>query len=590
MRLKLLFSTVFCALSIMVSAQVTKVGIIGIGSPTGNWDVDTDLVQNATDTAKWSGTFDLTAAKCKLRANDAWDTAWGSTDWPTGIADTKGPDMVIKYKGKYNVDFNHVTGAFNFGVITDIGIIGDATVGGFDYDTDMFQLETDTNQYEQRITLKAGKVKFRQYNAWATAWGASTFPTGVATLTGGDIIVAAGTYNVSFNKSTGAFNFEEIKAYNSIGAIGTATGGGLADLDLTKSPDDADVWFGQLSLVAGSLRFRANDTTLVSWGGGLAWPAGTASKDSAALVVPTAGKYLVVLNVKTGEYKFFQAVGIIGPSTPGGWGADTDMLPNATNPFVFEGRLKLLDGDAKFRADNDWKISWGGALFPAGPASSANIPVSAGDYKISLNTVNGAYSFFAVVAYDSVGLIGINGPNANWTDPVFMKKDPLDEFHFFLPSATVTTSPSKNDGVKFRVGRNWDVNWGNPTAWPSGVGTQGGDNIQTIAGTYKVDLNTTSGAYSFGPVSSTINLLDQSALALSPNPVSNWLTIEVKDALLQGETRVIFLDATGRQVISQTVQVTDVARLDVSALVPGNYFIQITNGKYMVGRQVSVQH
>ena len=53
------------------------------------------------------------------------------------------------------------------------------------------------------------------------------------------------------------------------------------------------------------------------------------------------------------------SVGIIGPSTPGGWDADTDMVQDTANADLWSLTITLLDGEAKFRADDDWTVNWG---------------------------------------------------------------------------------------------------------------------------------------------------------------------------------------------------------------------------------------
>jgi starch-binding outer membrane protein SusE/F len=598
MRLRLLFSLFLTAFSCLSYAQVTAVGIIGPATVNG-WDgPDTDLIQDPVDTAKWSATITLKAGDCKFRANDAWDLSWGSTDFPSGVAiSANGPNMKVPAKGTFLIEFNHVTGDFKFTVISDIGIIGDATPGGWDADTDMYQDEADTNAYFLTLPLIAKGAKFRANNDWAFSWGGDTYPSGTGDSTNGANIniASAGNYRVTFNKSTFAYNFEEIKAYNSIGMLGTATGGGTVDVDLTKTATNPDIWAGEATLSVGTLIFRANDTTAVMWGD-TSWPAGTAKANGPSVNVKTAGKYLITLNTKTGYYNFFQTVGIIGDATPGGWGASTQLAQDATDKFLFKGRLDLTTAEAKFRADNAWNIDWGGATFPAGIATpgGANIPVSAGDYKIEFNSATGDYKFDLVVAYDSIGLIGEAGPKASWTEDAIMKVDPADEFHFTLSPVTLTnaatnpTTGAVEGGVKFRANKGWDINWGS-AGFPTGIGTQNGANIQTVAGTYKAEVNTLTGAYAFGPVSGTINLLDQSALALSPNPASSWLNLEVRDVQLQGETQVLVYDAAGRIVLNNTINVVDNARIDVSGLTPGQYLVHLSNGKYMVGRMVAIQ-
>ncbi|MFM2230229.1 MAG: hypothetical protein RL607_1487 [Bacteroidota bacterium] len=50
--------------------------------------------------------------------------------------------------------------------------------------------------------------------------------------------------------------------------------------------------------------------------------------------------------------------------------------------------------------------------------------------------------------------------------------------------------------VKFRQNLDWAVNWGSNT-FPNGTGTQGGQDIPTLSGTYTVTFNRLTGAYSF---------------------------------------------------------------------------------------------
>jgi len=52
------------------------------------------------------------------------------------------------------------------------------------------------------------------------------------------------------------------------------------------------------------------------------------------------------------------SIGLIGPATPGGWDADTNMVQDAGNPDLWSMDIELLDGDAKFRADDAWTLNW----------------------------------------------------------------------------------------------------------------------------------------------------------------------------------------------------------------------------------------
>jgi hypothetical protein len=106
-------------------------------------------------------------------------------------------------------------------------------------------------------------------------------------------------------------------------------------------------------------------------------------------------------NVTTTHKKFeivkdFNSVSIIGDATPGGWGSDTNMTRNSSNPSLWEiTGLVLTAGEAKFRANGNWTVNWGATGFPAGTGTQdgPNIPITAGTYKVTINVTTGAYTF-----------------------------------------------------------------------------------------------------------------------------------------------------------------------------------------------------
>ena len=51
-----------------------------------------------------------------------------------------------------------------------------------------------------------------------------------------------------------------------------------------------------------------------------------------------------------------QSVGIIGSATPGGWDADTDLVKDAADPNLWKANVTLVDGEAKFRANDAWTL------------------------------------------------------------------------------------------------------------------------------------------------------------------------------------------------------------------------------------------
>lgn len=589
MQLRLLFTLLFSAFLSAGFAQVTTVGIIGTATP-GGWDADTDMQQDATNPDLWSIKLDLKQGEAKFRANDAWDVNWGAKDFPIGKGTQGGPNVGVPADGFYTVTFNAATGDYYFSVKSDIGIIGSAGAFGWDADVNMFQDKADTNQYTLTINLAKGDLKFRQNDAWAVNWGAVDFPSGVGTVNGPNIpIPITAKYAITFNKATGAYKFEEVAEYRTIGIIGTATPGGWdADTDLTRDGNNPNLWRGTVALTVGEAKFRANDEWRISWGDTL-FPIGIGILNGPNIKIPAEGNYLISFNTETFEYKFFpigdyKTVGIIGSATAGGWDNDTDMKQDPSDKSIWTLRAILKDGEAKFRSDDAWTINWGAGDFPKGVATQdgANIPVVAGEYRITFNSTTGDYNFEKLIVFSTIGIIGPATPVGNWDADVDMTKDGIDESFWYINSIEM-----KDGEAKFRAEDAWAVNWG-LAQWPAGVGKQDGPNIPITAGTYKVTLNSATGEYGFSEPSSAFDLLKSNSIVIAPNPVKDVLNIEIKNESLRGEVRLVLFNMEGKQVMAQTLNIQDIARVDVSNLLPGNYLVHLTNGKYIVGKPIVV--
>jgi len=294
-----------------------------------------------------------------------------------------------------------------------IGLIGDATPGGWSVDTDMHRPDASKpSEWVATLYLEGGKsVKFRQGDAWDTNWGGTDFPMGTGTTDNAPNIPVAssGYYKVEFNAGTGAYNFTQLSpaVHNFVSLIGAQTGWGSDIADLTKDPANDYIWSGTVMLDAGELKFRADHDWGTNWGIASGTtstsPSGYTAQGGDNMEIVTAGEYFVYINVATGEYLFGKSdrsipyldLGIIGDSTPDGWGSDTDMINNPSNPYKWSATITLVDGEAKFRADNDWGVNWGDTSFPegVGTAGGPNIPVAGGTYFITFNTATGEYTF-----------------------------------------------------------------------------------------------------------------------------------------------------------------------------------------------------
>jgi starch-binding outer membrane protein SusE/F len=294
-----------------------------------------------------------------------------------------------------------------------IGIIGDATAGDWGTDTDMYRPDPVGAPTSWTVTtyLIGGKsVKFRADDSWDNNWGSASFPSGTGVQNGANIPVSnSGVYKVDFNVGTGAYTFTPVTTtnYTNIGLIGEQSGWGSEIADLTQDANNSQVWTGVVSLTAGQLKFRANHDWGTNWGisnGAATSLSGFGALNGGNMEITEAGSYFVYINVASGEYFFgkgdrnvpYSDIGLIGTATPGGWTSDTNLIKDPTNPYKWSGTLTLTEGEAKFRADNDWAVNWGADSFPTGVATQngANIPVAeGGNYFITFNSATGEYSF-----------------------------------------------------------------------------------------------------------------------------------------------------------------------------------------------------
>jgi starch-binding outer membrane protein SusE/F len=184
-------------------AQVTLIGEAFIGgwstdsADFDHTDVDNYFLNNVT----------TTAGQGKFRLSHDWPGSFGGAAFPSGIAVVGNDNITGILAGNYDVKVNLATKAFSF-LQTPISIIGEA-VGGWAASNDIDLSTNDgVNYVLENQVMTAGACKFRRYHDWPGSLGASTFPSGIATVSNDNITgVIPGTYNITFNKLTGAFTF-----------------------------------------------------------------------------------------------------------------------------------------------------------------------------------------------------------------------------------------------------------------------------------------------------------------------------------------------------------------------------------------------
>ncbi|MGK7388856.1 MAG: SusF/SusE family outer membrane protein [Candidatus Cyclobacteriaceae bacterium M2_1C_046] len=196
-----------------------------VGNATAaGWDPNnnnTPLFRDPSNPDLYYFTGKFAAGEFKLvEVRGQWQPQWGTNDGTTlAVNDGTGSDpgaFVIETEGYYSLTVD--TDAMTFTVepydasgdptYSTIGIIGDATPGGWDADTDMTQSTFNPHiWYINGAALGGGEMKFRAEDAWDVNWGAGTPISGEATQNGPNIPVEAGTYDIWFNDITGRYIF-----------------------------------------------------------------------------------------------------------------------------------------------------------------------------------------------------------------------------------------------------------------------------------------------------------------------------------------------------------------------------------------------
>lgn len=184
-----------------VSSGFDEIGFIGLFN---NWSVSVPLV--TTDGILYTMLdYYFSADGMKFRKDNNWDVSWGGNTFPSGEAILNGNNIPLT-AGFYNVAFNYTGLNYSF-IQVPVSLIGEGAQG---WNSDVIMSSTDggINFTLNNVTLSDGQVKFRANNNWAVNWGGTTFPSGTGVANGSTNINAiAGTYDITFNRITGEYNF-----------------------------------------------------------------------------------------------------------------------------------------------------------------------------------------------------------------------------------------------------------------------------------------------------------------------------------------------------------------------------------------------
>ena len=226
----------------------------------------------------------------------------------------------------------------------------------------------------------------------------------VSSLSGAETMVSANPLTILVNSYTGLLKYPFTDWY----LIGAAVQGGWDNnADTNHQPMfRKGTATNQYSFTG---YFAAGNFKLISQKGSWEFQLGRASATAVELnnnagefTIATAGYYSFTFDTTALTYtlvpyvgtttKTFTTVGIIGSSTASGWDASTALNQSTFDSHVWSSDvLALVDGEAKFRANDAWDDNWGGATAFSGGGTGDNIPVAKSKYKVYFNDLDGSY-------------------------------------------------------------------------------------------------------------------------------------------------------------------------------------------------------
>jgi hypothetical protein len=272
----------------------------------------------------------------------------------------------------------------------------------------------------------------------------------------------------------------QVSTWGVVGSGYNDWGGAGPDAPFYTTGTDG-VYVAYANLLDGEIKFRENNDWTNNFGDTGADGTLDAGGDN---IVVTAGDYKITLNFNDNTYTIeAYSWGVVGSGYNdwGGAGPDAKFFYDYTTD-TFKVGVKLIDGEIKFRLNNDWGTNYGdsgadGTLDNGGD----NIVVTAGFYMITLDFNAGTYTMEAANLWGVVG----SGYNDWGATPDFI-------FTEVNPGIWIAENVELIDGeIKFRINEDWGTNYGDTGA--DGTLDDGGDNIAVTAGTYTITLNLTEG-------------------------------------------------------------------------------------------------
>ena len=188
------------------------------------------------------------------------------------------------------------------------------------------------------------------------------------------VIAGAGTWIVTLDMNNLSYSVGKPVLY----MAGDANG--WKQIDVLNSEDGVN-FKGYMYLNQKGFKFCSQP----NWDGTNYGGAFFGESEDNIMMTQEAGFYQVDVDLSAKTYTLTPfTIGIIGSATPKGWDGDTEMTYNPEERCWEIKGVELSDGEMKFRANDDWALSWGGELDNLTTQNGPNIAVAAGTYDIKL--------------------------------------------------------------------------------------------------------------------------------------------------------------------------------------------------------------
>lgn len=317
------------------------------------------------------------------------------------LAEGKQIDGAGFYKLTYAPDDSEVTVSDNI----RWGIVGDATPGGWDADTEL-EYDADTRMWSKVARLAVGKAfKFRGNNNWDINLGALE---GEEENMGGSLTAGGKDMKVVFEKDTTfmitlslteageytyameATRFEQSSEFITMPGSYQSWSPEADNCYRLLSPGRDFVFSGAHYIPAGT-EFKFWDKgTWIGMDGAISGGAFTINPGGGDNIkIANGGYYKFTVNLKKLTCTFVDSGwGIVGAGSPSGsWDTDT-MMSYDPDTKKWSLTATFVGGEIKFRWDRSWDNNLGGTL-DALKQGGDNIVVAAGKYLVVLDEAAG---------------------------------------------------------------------------------------------------------------------------------------------------------------------------------------------------------